>query len=56
MGIWRYVNCSTCVHNQCPLEDHPCKDCGNDPMDRSPFTEWEPKFSLDELKVKKEGD
>jgi hypothetical protein len=52
MGIWRYVNCSTCVYNQSPLHKYPCVDCGS--SEEMSFSEWEPKFTLEQLKVSKE--
>jgi hypothetical protein len=52
MGIWRYVNRATCRHNQFPLEDYPCREYGKH---QQTFSEWEPKYSYDEMLCNKEG-
>ena len=44
---YNIVNCATCVLNQRPLEEHPCKPC-------EVFSEWRPKFTYEQMKVSKE--
>ena len=44
MGVYTYVNCTTCVNNKSDLEKYPCKPCEE-------FSEWKPKFTYEEMKV-----
>jgi hypothetical protein len=48
MGIYRFANCSTCVHRSKSIKEDPCETCDE-------FSEWEPKFTVEQMTVEKHG-